>query len=200
MGIAVAAGCIIAEVLIVILLKRLPENAFSAVFIFGVLVVSAGWGFGLSIATSVASCAAYAYFHVVESRESLVPAVVVFSILALLTNVLVGQSRLRAVESDQRRREADLLAALARTLLREANSPEVLEAASNRLSQVLELPPPYAVLRRPMRQWARTSNESYWGRWFEVWVTAGAGGAVDLGQTPGPPYRAVSGSPARRRQ
>lgn len=146
-GIAVAAGCIIAEVLIVILLKRLsPENAFSAVFIFGVLVVSAGWGFGLSIATSVASCAAYAYFHVVESRESLVPAVVVFSILALLTNVLVGQSRLRAVESDQRRREADLLAALARTLLREANSPEVLEAASNRLSQVLELPPPYAVL------------------------------------------------------
>lgn len=146
-GIAVAAGCIVAEILIVILLKRLsPENAFSAVFIFGVLVVSAGWGFGLSIATSVASGAAYAYFHVIESSESLVPAVIVFSILALLTNVLVGQSRLRAVESDQRRREADLLAALARTLLREANSPEVLAAASTRLSQVLELPAPYAVL------------------------------------------------------
>jgi signal transduction histidine kinase len=133
--------------LIVYLLERIAsDSAFGAVFIFGVLVVSAGWGFGVAIATSVASATAYAYVHVSENSESLVPAVVVFLILALLTNVLVGQSRLRAVESDQRRREADLLAAFARTMLREANSPEMLDAASTRLSEVLELPAPYAVI------------------------------------------------------
>jgi signal transduction histidine kinase len=148
-GVAVAASLIAAEVLVVHLLEQLaPDSAFGAVFLFGVLVVSAGWGFGLAVATSAASAVAYAYVHVTEDSETLVPAVVVFTILALLTNVLVGQSRLRAAESDQRRREADLLAALARTMLRESNSPRMLAAASTRLSEVLDLPPPYAVLGR----------------------------------------------------
>ena len=150
LGVAVAAGLITAEMLVVHLLARVaPDSAFGAVFLFGVLVVSAGWTFGLAVATSAASAAAYAYVHVSENSASLVPAVVVFSVLALLTNVLVAQSRLRAAESDQRRCEADLLAELARTMLREANSPETLDAASARLSEVLELPPPSAVLGPP---------------------------------------------------
>lgn len=140
-GIALAVVLIAVEVVVVLMLKRIaPENAFGAVFLFGVLVVSAGWGFRLSIATSVASAAAYAYIHVIESSESLVPAVVVFLALALLTNMLVGQSRLRAVESDQRRREADLLASLARTMLRSTDSTSMLDDASARLSSVLDLP------------------------------------------------------------
>lgn len=146
-GLAVAAGLLVVEVLIVVLLKRLsPENAFGALFIFGVLVVSAGWGFGLSIAMSVISTIAYASFHVMENSESLVPSVLVFLALALLANVLVGQSRLRAVESDQRRRESDLLAAFARTMLREEFTPQMLDDASARLTDVLELPAPHAVL------------------------------------------------------
>lgn len=146
-GIALAVGLIAVEIVIVLLLKQIaPENAFGAVFLFGVLVVSAGWGFRLSIVTSIASAAAYAYIHVIESSESLVPAVVVFLVLALLTNVLVGQSRLRAMESDQRRREADLLAALARTMLRTSNPSEMLDDAGARLSAVLDLPAPYAKL------------------------------------------------------
>ena len=146
-GIAIACGFIATEMLVVHLLEQIaPNSAFGAVFLFGVLVVSAGWGFGLALVTSVASATAYAYVHVSENSESLVPAVVVFSTLAILTNVLVGQSRLRAVESDQRRREADLLAAFARTMLRESMSPEMFEKASSRLSDVLELPPPHAVL------------------------------------------------------
>lgn len=144
-GAVLAAALIALEVFVVLLLKRVaPENAFGAVFLFGVLVVSAGWGFRLSVATSVASAAAYAYIHVIESSESLVPAVIVFLALALLTNMLVGQSRLRAAESDQRRREADLLALFARTMLRSDYTPEMLDAASSRLSAVLDLP--YAVL------------------------------------------------------
>ncbi|MET0316342.1 MAG: histidine kinase, partial [Rhodococcus fascians] len=110
-GIALAAALVLVEIVVVLMLKRIaPENAFGAVFLFGVLVVSAGWGFRLSIATSIASAAAYAYIHVIESSESLVPAVVVFLALALLTNTLVGQSRLRAVESARQNRRATALA------------------------------------------------------------------------------------------
>ncbi|WP_415975004.1 sensor histidine kinase [Rhodococcus sp. 077-4] len=144
-GVALAAATIGLEIVVVLLLKRIsPENAFGAIFLFGVLVVSAGWGFRLSIATSVASAAAYAYIHVIESSESLFPALVVFLALALLTNMLVGQSRLRAAESDQRRREADMLASFARTMLRSDYTPEMLDAASARLAGVLDLP--FAIL------------------------------------------------------
>lgn len=146
-GIAVAAAAIAVEILVVLTLKRVsPENAFGAIFLFGVLIVSAGWGFRLSIATSVASAGAYAYIHVLESSESLVPALIVFLALALLTNVLVGQSRLRATESDQRRREADMLAAFAKTILRSDHTPTMLDVASTRLAAVLDLP--FAVLQQ----------------------------------------------------
>lgn len=146
-GTAAGAGLIVVEILLVHLLKMLaPENAFGAVFVFGVLCISAGWGFRTAIAMSVASTAAYAYVHVVESSESLVPSVLVFLVLALLTNLLVGQSRVRAVESDQRRREADLLADFARILLRRTVTPEMFGEAGRRLTDVLELPAPYAVL------------------------------------------------------
>ncbi|AWB91863.1 ATP-binding protein [Aeromicrobium chenweiae] len=146
-GVATAIALIALEILIVHLLTRVaPDSQFGALFLLGVLVISAGWDFGLAVATSVASAIAYAYVHVLENSDSLVPAVMVFTLLALLTNVLVGQSRLRAAESEQRRREADLLAVLARTMLREASSSQMLASASARLSRVLELPAPHAVL------------------------------------------------------
>ena len=109
-GIVVAAIFITAEILLVLALKKVaPDNAFGAVFLLGVLVVSAGWGFGLAVATSLASALVYVYFHA-EGRDSLAPAVTVFLTLALLTNVLVGQARLRAAEAEQRRRQASVLA------------------------------------------------------------------------------------------
>ena len=149
-GLVVAAVLISAEMLVVHLLTRLaPDSAFGAIFLFGVLVVSAGWGFGTAIATSVASAIAYAYVHVLDDGSTLLPAVVVFSVLALLTNLLVGQSRLRAVESDQRRREADLLAELARTVLRADLDRVTLDEAGRRLSELLDLPQPGAVFGAP---------------------------------------------------
>jgi signal transduction histidine kinase len=144
-GAATAAVLIAAEVLLVHLLKRIaPDNAFGAVFLLGVLVVSAGWGFGLALATSLASTLAYVWFHVHEGSGSLAPAVIVFLTLALLTNVLVGQARLRAAEANQRRREADLAAELARVMLRAVDLPAALDAAGRRMADVLELP--YATL------------------------------------------------------
>ncbi len=144
LGVLVAAGFIAAELVLVEQLKRVaPENAFGAVFLLGVLVVSAGWGFGLAVATSLVSAAVYVYIHS-EGADSFVPAVLVFLSLALLANVLAGQARLRALEAEQRRLEADLSAELARSTLRAEDLNAALDAAGCRLADVLDLP--FAVL------------------------------------------------------
>jgi signal transduction histidine kinase len=119
-GIVVALAFIAGETALVLLLKKVaPENAFGAIFLLGVLVVSAGWSFALAISTSVVSALVYLYFHL-EGGDSLAPALFVFLPLALLANVLAGQARLRAAESEQRRREADALATQQASLRRVA--------------------------------------------------------------------------------
>ena len=114
LGVVVAACFIAGETLLVHLLKQIaPENAFGLLFMLGVLVVSARWGFGLAVMTTLASAAAYAYVHLEtgggftlsEARDWV--AIVVFVPIALLANILAGQARLRAAEADQRRREAE---------------------------------------------------------------------------------------------
>lgn len=143
-GVAVACAFLIAEVLAVAALKRIaPENAFGALLLLGVLVVSAGWGFGLAVATSCASAAVYAYLHL-EGRDSLVPAVAIFLTLALLTNALVGQARVRAAEAEQRRRQAARLASqqaalrrVATLVARGADPTEVFGVAVTELARSL---------------------------------------------------------------
>jgi signal transduction histidine kinase len=114
LGILVAAVFITAETLLVYRLQKIaPENAFGALFLLGVLVVSAGWGFRLAVATSLASALVYVYFHM-ETIGNFIPthpqdavAILIFLPVALLANVLAGQARLRAAESELRRREAE---------------------------------------------------------------------------------------------
>ena len=106
-GILVSLGFLAVETLIVLYLTRVaPENAFGAIFLLGVLVVSAGWNIGLAIATSVASTLVYLSFHL----DGVAAALLLFLPLALLANLLAGQARLRAAEAEQRRRQADALA------------------------------------------------------------------------------------------
>jgi K+-sensing histidine kinase KdpD len=116
-GILVAAALITAETLLVHQLREVASgNAFGALFLLGVLVVSAGWGFRLGVATSLASALVYVYFHL-ETIGAFVPAhgqdavaIIVFLPVALLANILAGQARLRAAESEQRGRQAAALA------------------------------------------------------------------------------------------
>jgi K+-sensing histidine kinase KdpD len=64
-GIVVAATFILAEAGLVHLLQSLrSENSFRAVFLLGVLVVSAGWEFPLALATTFVSGLLYFCFHV----------------------------------------------------------------------------------------------------------------------------------------
>ncbi len=114
LGIVVAAVFVTGETLLVQRLQQIaPENAFGVLFLVGVLVVSAGWGFRLAVATTLASAAVYVQFHM-DTSVSFIPthpqdalAILIFLPVALLANVLAGQARLRAAESELRRREAE---------------------------------------------------------------------------------------------
>ncbi len=139
-GIVVATAFIVAEIVLVHLFKRVaPENAFGAIFLMGVLVVSAGWSMPLAVATSLASTLAYIYIHL-EGADSLAPAMFVFLPIALLTNLLAGQARSQTQEAEQRRREADLSAELARLMLGAGDLPHALERAGQRMARVLDVP------------------------------------------------------------
>jgi signal transduction histidine kinase len=158
LGVVVAASFIVGETLLVRLLMHVaPGNTFGAVYLLGVLVVSARWEFGLSVMTTLASALAYVYVHF-GGEGSFIPtqledwvAVFVFLPVALLANVVAGQARLRAAEADQRRREAeanrdelrvlaDQQAALRRiaTLVARAEAPgEVFSAVAGELAWCL---------------------------------------------------------------
>src|SRR5689334_16032927 len=146
LGMLVAAAFITAETLLVNQLHRIaPSNAFGALFLLGVLVVSAGWGLRLAVATSLVSATVYVYFHM-ETMGTLIPrhpqdvvSILIFLPVALLANALAGQARLRAAESEQRRREADLAADLARVMLRAGDLRPAMDAAGKRIAQMLGL-------------------------------------------------------------
>jgi signal transduction histidine kinase len=119
LGIVVAAAFIVAETLMVYRLRQVGPESYGAVFLLGVLVISAGWEFGLAVATSLVSALVYFYFHF-EGSLAPFPAqledfvsLLVFLPIALSANILGRQARVRAVESEQRRREADNAASLA---------------------------------------------------------------------------------------
>jgi K+-sensing histidine kinase KdpD len=98
-GIVVAASFIVAETLLVYLLERVvPEMTFGVLFLLGVLVVSAWWGFGLALATTVANALVYAFVHL-GADGHIFPitgtdwvAIIIFVPIALLANVLAGQA------------------------------------------------------------------------------------------------------------
>ncbi len=119
-GIAVALAFIIFEVIVVWWFRTTgSEQSFRAIFLLGVLVMSAAWGFGLSLATTLVSAAFYFYFHLDHDGPIVADdffVLFVFLPIALLANVLGRQAQLRATESEERRQQSDAVATLARTL------------------------------------------------------------------------------------
>ncbi|MGY4650212.1 GAF domain-containing sensor histidine kinase [Mycobacterium sp. URHB0021] len=138
LGVVVAAAFLGAEAVLVWWLRRVaPQNAYGALFLLGVLVVSAAWDFGVAAATSVASAVVYV---ILLHRDSPGPALVVFLCLALVANVLARQARSHAAEAEQRRAEADLVAEIARTTLHAEELESALNGAGQRVAQVIGLP------------------------------------------------------------
>jgi signal transduction histidine kinase len=150
-GIVVGAAAIAVETVFVVLLKQVdPSQAFGTIYLLGVLAVSSVWGLGLSVAMSVISAFALAYFrdwpHGGFMPFGLQNAVVIaiFLMVALCTNFVTGLARARAVEADQRHREANALAEqqaglrrVATLVARAASPSEVFSAVADEIAQCL---------------------------------------------------------------
>jgi signal transduction histidine kinase len=116
LGILVAASLIVVETLVMLLLRQLaPLEVFGTLYLLGVVVISTVWGVVLATTTSVVSAIVLNYFrhwpdrHFAFNLENGV-VIIVFLVVALLTNFVASLARARAVEADQRRREASALA------------------------------------------------------------------------------------------
>ena len=122
-----------------------PIASLSVVYIPAVLAVSVIWGGGLGLLTAVLSAAAFNFFHlpptgrftIHDSRNWV--ALVTFLVVAVLASWLAEVVRARTRDAQERRREADLAAEMARLLLRGNSLDEALRTAAARLAQTFEL-------------------------------------------------------------
>jgi two-component system sensor histidine kinase KdpD len=119
--------------------------ALSVVYLPAVLIVSIAWGAALGFATGVLSAAAFNFFHLPPvgqftlSNSNNWVALAAFLVVAAIASSVAELTRARARDAEDRRREADLAAEMARLLLRGNSLAEALPTAAARLAQTLEL-------------------------------------------------------------
>jgi two-component system, OmpR family, sensor histidine kinase KdpD len=122
-----------------------PLTSLSVVYLPAVLVVSVIWGGSLGMGTAVLSAASFNYFHIPPTGEFTIRdsrnwvALIAFFVVAGIASSVAEIARARTRDAQQRRREADLAAEMARLLLRGNSLAEALPTAAARLAQALEL-------------------------------------------------------------
>ena len=146
-GLLVAALLVAACTGIVYPLKQITAVAsLGVVYLLGVVVVSAFWGLWLGLFTSVLSATAFNFFHlppvgrftIADNRNWV--ALAAFLVAAVVTSTVSDRARLRAVEAERRRAEADLVAEMARLLLGRTEIQDALALIGRRLAVLFELP------------------------------------------------------------
>ncbi len=145
-GAIVALVAVALCTLIVYPLKHVaPVASLSSVYLIAVLVVSITWGAWLGIATAVISAGAFNFFHLPPTGEFTIRdsrnwvALLTFLVVAAIASSLAEMARARTRDAQERRREADVAAEMARLLLRGNSLAESLPTAAARLAQALEL-------------------------------------------------------------
>ncbi len=146
MGAVVALTTVALCTLIVYPLKHVaPVASLSVVYLPAVLVVSITWGAPLGVGTAVVSALAFNFFHLPPVGELTIKdsrnwvALIAFLVVALIASSVAEVTRARAQDAQERRREADLAAEMARLLLRGNSLSQSLPTAAARLAQTLEL-------------------------------------------------------------
>ncbi len=145
-GAIVAVGAVALCTLLLYPLQEIaPALSLGVVYMLAVLVVSVVWGAGLGVATAVLSAAAFNFFHIPPVGEFTIQSssnwvgLVAFLVAAALASSVAEVTRARTRDAEERRREADLAAEMARLLLRGENLAEALPTAAARLAQTLQL-------------------------------------------------------------
>jgi two-component system sensor histidine kinase KdpD len=137
-GLLVSAGSVAAVTAIIFALRgSVPVISGGVLYLLAVLLVSSYWGLWLGLLTSVASAAAFNFFHLpptghfaIAKPENWV-ALGVYLVVAVVVSTFADAARSRAAEAERGRSEADLSAALARILL--SGEPDSLQRAAERI-------------------------------------------------------------------
>jgi two-component system sensor histidine kinase KdpD len=146
LGVLVAAGSLALTTLLLYPLSEVAEPvSLGVLYLLTVLLVSTFWGLRLGLATSIAATAAFNFFHIpptggftIADAENWV-ALGVFLVAAVVASSLSELARQRAGEAEQRRREADLAAELARLLLGTPEPRSALAPAARRIADALRI-------------------------------------------------------------
>jgi two-component system, OmpR family, sensor histidine kinase KdpD len=141
-GLIAAVVTVLLATLAIYPLKSIaPAVSLSVVYLPAVLVIAAYWGLGLGLLTSLASAAAFNWFHlpptgrftISDSRNWV--ALIAFMLVALVVSTMAEVARARAAEAERRRREADLAAMLARELLAGERTQDTLRSTARRVAE-----------------------------------------------------------------
>jgi two-component system sensor histidine kinase KdpD len=146
-GVVVASLAVAAITAIIFPLRTVsPPVSNGVLYLLAVLLVSTVWGLWLGFVTSVASAAAFNFFHIPPTGRFTVDdgrnwvALAVFLVAAVVAGSVADLARARATEAELRRREADVAADLARLLLGGASVEQALTPAAERLADAFDLP------------------------------------------------------------
>jgi two-component system sensor histidine kinase KdpD len=145
-GAVVALAAVALSTVVVFPLKHVaPVVSLSVVYIPAVLIVSITWGVWFGVATGALSAAAFNFFHLPPTGDFTISdssnwvALAAFVVVAAIASSVAEVARARTRDAQERRREADLAAEMARLLLRGNSLSEVLPTAAARLAQALDL-------------------------------------------------------------
>ena len=132
-----------------------PEVSPGVVYLLAVLLVAVYWGLRFGLLTSLASAAAFNFFHIPPTGRWTIAdsahwvALGVFLVAAVVASVIADLARTRAAEAERRRGEADLAAATARVLLGGATLADAMPEAGRLVGAALGLPDAELVLDPP---------------------------------------------------
>lgn len=141
------AGAFIAVALVTAVIYPLkhvaPVVSLGVVYLLAVLLISTYFGALLGVATSVASAAAFNFFHLppvgrftlADSRNWV--ALGAFLTVSIAASTVAEAARNRAIDAEDGRREADLAADMARILLGEARLSDALPLTARRLAEAI---------------------------------------------------------------
>ncbi|HEX3510285.1 MAG TPA: ATP-binding protein [Solirubrobacteraceae bacterium] len=140
---AVLSGLALATLAIYPLRHAAPVESLGVVYLPLVVLVSMFWGMRFGVASAVLSAAAFSFFHLPPvGRLALADGrdwtgLAALTVAAITTGLIADLARSHAHEADQRRREADLAADLARILLGAARLQDALPVAAERVAVAL---------------------------------------------------------------
>jgi two-component system sensor histidine kinase KdpD len=144
-AIAALAAVALCTLIVYPLAHVAPVVSLGVVYLPAVLVVSVTWGAWLGVVTAVVSAAAFNFFHLppvgrftLQNSSNWV-ALGAFLVVAALASSVAEVTRARTRDAEERRREADLAAEMARLLLRGNSLAEALPTAAARLAHTLDL-------------------------------------------------------------